>query len=106
MKELKEMVGEMEPMVDRLVVRCEKRGELMVGGIHLPETQEDTNCRLAEVIAVGPGGMDEEGVRREVLLKAGDMVVIPAYVGFFLDPADRTLRIIRGKEVLVRVKKA
>ena len=50
------------------------------GGILLPEAAQE-KPRQGEVIAVGPGKMDDKGRQHPVGLKAGDEILFSSYAG-------------------------
>lgn len=68
-----------KPLGDRVVIKRLEAEEKTKSGIVLP-TQAKEQPQLAEVIAVGPGGMvDGKEVKMEV--KAGDTVIFSKYAG-------------------------
>lgn len=68
-----------KPLGDRVVIKRLEAEEKTKSGIVLP-TQAKEQPQLAEVIAVGPGGMvDGKEVKMEV--KTGDTVIFSKYAG-------------------------
>ena len=61
----------LKPIGDRIIVRRESAEEKSVGGILLPDTAKNKPQR-GEVIAVGPGKMNDDGTRSTMQLKIGD----------------------------------
>lgn len=49
--------------------------ESKAGSFYLPDTASKDRKRVAEVVAVGPGRMNDEGERLELEVKAGDKVM-------------------------------
>jgi chaperonin GroES len=68
-----------KPLGNRLLV---KRSESVVskGGILLPETAKE-KPKQGEVVAVGPGKMDNKGNTRPLDVQIGDLVLFGAYSG-------------------------
>ena len=90
-----------KPLGDRVLLEiCECRDE-MKGGILIPDTAKE-KPQVAEVVAVGPGGVvDGKEVKME--LSVGDRVLISKYAGteVKLDGVEYT--ILRQADVLARI---
>jgi chaperonin GroES len=68
------------PLNDRvLVVRVEEEQKTK-GGIIIPDTAKEKPME-GEVIAAGPGKMDDAGKRTPLDIKAGDRVLFSKYAG-------------------------
>ena len=68
------------PLHDRVVVKRIEQGEQVRGGIIIPDTAKE-KPQEAEVVAVGPGKLNDEGKRMPIDVKAGDRVLIGKYSG-------------------------
>jgi chaperonin GroES len=68
-----------KPLGNRVLV---KRSEVKTtkGGILLPDTAQE-KPKQGEVVAVGPGKMDEEGNLKTMNVRVGDQVLFSAYAG-------------------------
>lgn len=68
-----------KPLGNRVLV---KRSEIKMskGGILLPETAQE-KPRQGEIVAIGPGKMDEKGNLKKVNLSVGDVVLFSSYAG-------------------------
>ena len=66
-----------KPLADRVVVKVISAEEKTQGGIVLPDTAKE-KPQEAEVIAVGPGKVLDNGTR---LVKVGDTVIFSKYSG-------------------------
>lgn len=68
-----------KPLGNRVLV---KRAEMKMskGGILLPETAQE-KPRQGEVVAIGPGKMDEKGNLKTVNVRVGDTVLFSSYAG-------------------------
>jgi len=68
------------PLNDRILVKRLKEEEMTKGGIIIPDSAKEKPAE-GEVIAVGPGKLDDKGKRIAVELKAGDKVLFSKYGG-------------------------
>ena len=71
---------QLKPLADRVVVKKLDAEEKTAGGIVLPDTAKE-KPQQAEVLAVGPGKMDEKGTRQAMEVKVGDKVLFAKYSG-------------------------
>jgi chaperonin GroES len=68
------------PLHDRVVVRRVTPQEKSAGGIFIPDTVKEKPME-GEVIAVGPGARNEQGVLVPLDVKAGDHVLFGKWSG-------------------------
>src|ERR1700689_2825949 len=68
------------PLHDRVVVKRIEADERSKGGIIIPDTVKE-KPQEGEVVAVGPGGRDENGKLITMDLKAGDRVLFRKWSG-------------------------
>ena len=68
------------PLHDRVVVKRIDAEEKTSGGIIIPDTAKE-KPQQGEVVAVGPGGRDENGKLIPIDLKAGDRVLFGKWSG-------------------------
>jgi chaperonin GroES len=68
------------PLSDRVVVRRVKEEEKTSGGIIIPDTAQE-KPQEGEIIAVGPGALDDNGKRVAPEVKAGDIVLFGKWSG-------------------------
>ncbi len=87
------------PLHDRVVAKRIEPKEEVRGGIIIPDTAKE-KPQEAEIIAVGPGKLDDSGNRTPMDVKAGDHVLIGKYSGSEIKIADEELVILREDEVL------
>ena len=66
------------PLGDRVIVRRSKEEEATKAGIILPDTAKEKSER-GEVIAVGPGKMQENGTHSAMSVKVGEKVLFKKY---------------------------
>jgi chaperonin GroES len=75
-----EMAIKIRPLADRVLVKPLPREEVTKGGIVLPDTAKE-KPQDGEVIAVGPGRVDDKGNRVPLEVKKGDTVIYAKYAG-------------------------
>lgn len=69
----------LKPLNDGLIVkRVTKEENVTKAGIYLPESAKE-KPQEGEVLAVGPGKMDNNGTRMEMTVKVGDKVLFTKY---------------------------
>jgi len=71
---------QLKPLADRIVVKKLEAEEKTAGGIVLPDTAKE-KPQQAEVLAVGPGRIDDKGARQPMEVKVGDKVIFQKYSG-------------------------
>ena len=91
-----------KPLADRVVLRFVEAEETTKGGIILSSAAKE-KPQVAEVVAVGPGGM-VEGKETPMYVKVGDKVLITRYGGteVKLDGVEYT--IVRQNDILAVVE--
>lgn len=90
------------PLHDRVLAKRSEEGEQVRGGIIIPDTAKE-KPQEAEVIAVGPGKIQEDGKRAPMDVKAGDKVLIGKYSGSEIKIDDEDYVILREDEILAVV---
>lgn len=70
----------LKPLADRVVVKKLDAEEKTAGGIVIPDTAKE-KPQQGEILAVGPGKLDENGKRQPMELKEGDKVLFAKYSG-------------------------
>jgi chaperonin GroES len=71
---------QLKPLADRVVVKKLEAEERTAGGIVLPDTAKE-KPQQGEVLAVGPGRVDEKGNRQPMEVKVGEKVLFAKYSG-------------------------
>ena len=85
------------PLHDRVVVkRIEAKTK---GGIIIPDTVKE-KPQEGEVVAVGPGGRDENGKLIAMDLKAGDRVLFGKWSGTEVKLEGEDLLIMKGSDIM------
>jgi chaperonin GroES len=87
------------PLGDRVVVKRLTEDTKTAGGIIIPDTAQE-KPQEGEVVAVGPGGRDENGKRIEMELKAGDRVLFGKWSGTEVKIHGDELLIMKESDVM------
>jgi len=87
------------PLHDRVLVKRIEQEEQVRGGIIIPDTAKE-KPQEAEVVAVGPGKLNDEGKRTPLDVKEGDRVLMGKYSGSEIKIDDTDYVICREDEIL------
>lgn len=71
--------SQIRPLGNRVLVKRSK-ATTSKGGILLPDSAQE-KPKQGEIIATGPGKMDEHGKIQKMPLKTGDLVLFSSYAG-------------------------
>ena len=96
------MSSKVRPLHDRVLVKRLEQEEQVRGGIIIPDTAKE-KPQEAEVVAVGPGKLDESGKRQPMDVQSGDKVLIGKYSGSEIKIDDDEFVILREDEILAVV---
>jgi len=88
-----------KPLADRVVVKVLSGEEKTKGGIVLPDTAKE-KPQEAEVIAVGPGRVLDNGQRVVPEVKVGDRVIFAKYGGTEVKLEGEEYLILRESDIL------
>ena len=91
-----------KPLADRVVVKQVEIEETSKGGIILPGSAKE-KPQVAEVVAVGPGGM-VDGNEIKMLVKVGDKVITSKYAGTEVKCDGTEYSIVRQSDILAVVE--
>jgi len=91
----------LKPLGDRVVVKPTPKEEVSKGGIVIPDTVRE-KPQEGEVLAVGPGRIDDNGKRIEPEVKVGDKVMYAKYAGTDIKEDDEELVILRDSDILAK----
>ena len=92
----------LQPLGDRVIVEVLEDEEVTASGIVLPDTAKEKPQR-GRVLAVGPGGRDEDGKHVAIDLAEGDEIVFSKYGGTEIKVGVEEYLILRESDVLAKV---
>lgn len=92
----------LKPLGDRVVVKMTEAEETTASGIFLTASAQE-KPEIAEVIAVGPGGM-VDGKEIAMCVKPGDKVITSKYAGTQVKCNGVEYTIVRQSDVLAIVE--
>ena len=92
----------LKPLADRVVTKSVETEEVPKGGIILPGRAKE-KPQMAEVIAVGPGGL-VDGKEVKMYVSVGDKVIYSKYAGNEVKLDGTEYIIVRQSDVLAIVE--
>lgn len=91
-----------KPLGDRVVIKMIDTEEQTKGGLYITANAKE-KPEIAEVIAVGPGGIvDGKEVKME--LKVGDHVIMGKYAGTTVKIDDEQIIILSQNDIIAKVE--
>ena len=91
------------PMGDRLVIKPAVQEEVLASGIVIPDTAKE-KPQQGDVLAVGPGRLDDAGKRIPLDVKVGDRVLFAKYSGQEIKIDQEEYIVLSEKDVLCKVQ--
>jgi chaperonin GroES len=98
------MAAKLQPLADRVLVKPLEKEEKTKSGIYLPDTAKE-KPQEGEVIAVGPGKLNDDGQRIAMDLKVGDRVIYAKYGGTEIKVDEEEMMILRESDILAKKSK-
>ena len=95
----------LKPLGERVVVKVMEVEEKTSGGILLPQTATKEKPQEAEVLAVGPGKLLDDGKRAPMDVREGDRVVFAKYAGTEVKSHGEEFLVIAEKDILAIVER-
>ena len=93
---------EIQPLGDRIVVTALKQEEETASGIIIPDTVKE-KPQQGEVVAVGPGKVDDGGKRVAIELSRGDRILYAKYAGTEIKLDGTDYIVLNEKDILARL---
>jgi chaperonin GroES len=93
---------DLQPLGDRLIVEALEEEATTASGIVLPDTAVEKPQR-GRVMAVGPGGRDEDGEYITMDVEVGDEIIYSKYGGTEVKIGMDEYLILRESDVLAKV---
>ena len=91
-----------KPLEDRLVIKAVEAEQTTASGRVIPDTAKE-KPQEGEVIAVGPGRVDDNGNRVPLDVSVGDKVIFSKYGGTEVKYGGEELLILSARDVLAVV---
>lgn len=91
------------PLGDRLVIKPVVQEEVLSSGIVIPDTAKE-KPQQGEVVAAGPGRVDENGKRIAMDVKVGDRILYAKYTGQEIKIEREEYIVLSEKDVLCKVQ--
>ena len=92
----------LKPLADRVILKSLEAEETTKGGIILAASAQE-KPEVAEVVAVGPGGM-VDGKEVTMTVKPGDKVITGKYSGTLVKVDGEEYTIVRQNDILAIVE--
>jgi chaperonin GroES len=89
----------LKPLADRVIVKKAESDEKTAGGILIPDSAKEKPLK-GEVLAVGPGKLNEDGKRRPPEVKVGDKVLYEKYQGSEVKVGGTEYLIISERDIM------
>jgi len=93
-----------KPLEDRILVQPLEAETTTASGLVIPETAKE-KPQEGKVLAVGPGRVDDKGVRVPMDIKVGDVVIYSKYGGTEVKYNGDELLLLNARDVLAVVEK-
>ncbi len=91
------------PLADRVVLMQVEAEEVTKGGIVLPGSAKE-KPQTAEVLAVGPGGVDKDGNTVKMEVAVGNKVIYSKYAGTEVKLDGQEYIIVKQSDILAIVE--
>ncbi len=91
-----------QPLADRVVVKALEEAEQMRGGLYIPDTAKE-KPQEGEIIAVGPGKLNDDGNRTPMEVARGDRVLYGKYSGTEVKVDGDDYLILRESDILAKI---
>jgi chaperonin GroES len=98
------MALKLRPLGDRVVVEPVEREETFAGGaLVMPETAKE-KPQQGQILAVGPGRLDDSGKRVAMEVSVGDQVLYAKYSGTEIKIDNKKVLILKETDILAVVE--
>lgn len=93
----------MQPLADRLIVKViEPIEEKTKSGLYVPDTAKE-KPQEGEVLAVGPGALNEKGERIPMSVAVGDKIIFSKYAGTEIKLDGEEYLVMAERDVLAKL---
>ena len=91
-----------QPLEDRIVVKPLDAEQTTASGLVIPDTAKE-KPQEGEVVAIGPGRIDDNGNRVPLDVSVGDKVIYSKYGGTEVKHSGEEYLILSARDVLAKV---
>ena len=91
------------PLTDHIVLSAVDAEEITTSGLVIPDSIKE-KPQHGNVVAVGPGKMNEAGTMETIELKAGDRILYQKYTGQEITVDKQEYIVIRFQDVLAKLE--
>ena len=98
------MASTIKPLEDRILVQPLEAEQTTASGLVIPDTAKE-KPQEGEVIAVGPGRIDDNGQRVPLDVAEGDVVIFSKYGGTEVRYDGNDLLLLNARDILAVVTK-
>ncbi len=92
-----------KPLSDRVLIKMIEAEETTKSGIILASNAQE-KPQIAEVVEIGPGGLDSEGNKIEMQVKKGDKIITSKYSGTEVKYEGTEYIIVKQSDILAIVE--
>jgi len=92
------------PLADRILVERVEADSKTPGGLFLPDRAKEKSQK-GKIIRVGEGKILEDGTRREVQVKVGDLVLFTSFAGTEVKADDKDYLIMNESDIIAVITK-
>ena len=93
-----------KPLEDRIVIKSLEAEQTTASGLVIPDTAKE-KPQEGEVLAVGPGRIDDKGNRVPIDVQVGDTVLYSKYGGTEVKYAGEEYLVLSARDVLAVIEK-
>lgn len=90
------------PLADRIVITPLKQDEVTASGLVIPDTAKE-KPQQGEVVAVGPGRLDDNGKRIPIDVNIGDRILYAKYTGTDIKLDGEDYIVLNDKDILAKL---
>lgn len=98
------MATTIKPLEDRVLVEPLEAENTTASGLVIPDTAKE-KPQEGKVLAVGPGRVDDKGVRVPMDVKEGDVVIFSKYGGTEVKYNNTEYLLLNARDILAVVEK-
>ena len=92
----------LSPLADRIVITPLKQDEVTASGLVIPDTVKE-KPQQGEVVAVGPGRLDDNGKRVPIDVSVGDRILYAKYTGTEIKLDGDDYIVLNDKDILAKL---